>query len=297
MKILKHAFLILAHNEFSVLERLIHCLDDERNDIYLHIDEKVLTLPQLTTKRAGLFFVEDRVDVRWGDVSVILAEYRLFETAAANGRYCFYHLLSGVDLPLKSQDELHAFFNRFPSQEFIGFMQDDIEKEIDRKVRRFHFYPSHFRQDKGLVNLFFRLVRATLLRMQLLFGIRRNRKLLFKKGPQWVSVTDHFVRYVLQQKKEVLKVYQNTFCSDEIFLQTLCWNSDFRTRIFHIKDELVGSQRNIGWRNGELVDWQEQDYDQLIASDIVFARKFSSKNKVLMDRIQQYITDRSLSKY
>ena len=35
---MKHAFLIIAHNEYPVLEVLLSMLDDERNDIYLHID-------------------------------------------------------------------------------------------------------------------------------------------------------------------------------------------------------------------------------------------------------------------
>ena len=47
--------------------------------------------------------------MRWGDVSVIEAEFRLFEEAANKDKYAYYHLLSGVDMPLKSQNEIHAF--------------------------------------------------------------------------------------------------------------------------------------------------------------------------------------------
>ena len=35
---MKHAYLIIAHNEYPVLETLVSMIDDERNDIYLHID-------------------------------------------------------------------------------------------------------------------------------------------------------------------------------------------------------------------------------------------------------------------
>ena len=38
---MKHAYLILAHNEFVILERLIQSIDDERNDIYIHFDGKL----------------------------------------------------------------------------------------------------------------------------------------------------------------------------------------------------------------------------------------------------------------
>ena len=37
----KHAYLIMAHNEFDILEKLLLLLDDSRNDIYIHIDLKV----------------------------------------------------------------------------------------------------------------------------------------------------------------------------------------------------------------------------------------------------------------
>ncbi|SCN26461.1 hypothetical protein N3C_2841 [Clostridium sp. N3C] len=41
MKNGKHAYLIIAHNNFYILEELIKLLDDTRSDIYIHIDKKV----------------------------------------------------------------------------------------------------------------------------------------------------------------------------------------------------------------------------------------------------------------
>ena len=40
----KHAILIMAHNQFKILEKLVQQLDHARNDIYIHID-----------KHAGIF--------------------------------------------------------------------------------------------------------------------------------------------------------------------------------------------------------------------------------------------------
>lgn len=43
MKILgKHAYCIMAHGNWEQLQMLITALDDERNDIFLHIDKKAL---------------------------------------------------------------------------------------------------------------------------------------------------------------------------------------------------------------------------------------------------------------
>ena len=37
----KHAYMIIAHNDFDLLETLVRLLDDPRNDLYIHIDAKV----------------------------------------------------------------------------------------------------------------------------------------------------------------------------------------------------------------------------------------------------------------
>lgn len=41
---IKHAYLIIAHNDYPVLEALLSMLDDERNDIYLYIDKRSYSL-------------------------------------------------------------------------------------------------------------------------------------------------------------------------------------------------------------------------------------------------------------
>ena len=39
---MKHAYLIIAHHEFDILNKLIQAIDDERNDIFIHFDKKVI---------------------------------------------------------------------------------------------------------------------------------------------------------------------------------------------------------------------------------------------------------------
>ena len=78
---MKHAYLIIAHNEFEILKRLIQALDDERNDIYIHFDRKLNHYPDCRTSYAKLTFLEERMDVRWGDISVVDAEFALFDEA------------------------------------------------------------------------------------------------------------------------------------------------------------------------------------------------------------------------
>ncbi|HAY3551992.1 beta-1,6-N-acetylglucosaminyltransferase [Elizabethkingia meningoseptica] len=281
----KHAYLILAHNEYPVLECLIRAIDDPRNTIFIHFDKKVNKLPVLKTRHAEIHILKSRIDVRWGDVSVVEAEFKLFEEALKVDEFLYYHLLSGVDIPLKKQDEIHAFFDQHNGKEFIGYSTYDYHNELERKVNRYHLFPKDFRLSPGIKSQVKRLIRYGSLKIQSITGYRRNTKIDFKKGTQWVSLTNDFIRYTISKKNEVLKTYQNTFCSDEIFIQTLCWNSSFRDQIFNYKDEGEGCMRMIGWKNGVLYDWEDKDYDILTHSKYLFARKFNSRNLEVVNRI------------
>ena len=271
----------MAHNEFELLQILVSCLDDPRNDLFVHIDRKVKSLPNLQVKSAKLYLLNDRVDVRWGDVSVVEAEYALFEAAVKNGPYRYYHLLSGVDLPLKSQDYIHKFFDVHSGKEFIGYTLTTITPEVIRKVQRWHLFPRCFRSKSMVV----RIPRALFLRIQEGLGIKRNKDIDFKKGTQWVSITDGLVRFVINHKEWALKTFSHTFCSDEILVHTLCWQSPFRENIFNTEQDAEGCLRAIKWKNGCLSDWQADDLDSLKLSSALFARKFNSTDMSFINSV------------
>ena len=273
----------MAHNEWGLLQTLVSCIDDARNDIYVHIDAKVKELPALQTAHAGLYMIEDRIDVRWGDLSVVEAEYALFEAAVANGPYAYYHLLSGADLPLKSQDYIRDFCNAHQGKEFIGYTLTEITPEVVRKAQRWHLFPKDFR-DAGFVK---KALRASFLRAQELLGIKRNRGVDFKKGSQWVSVTEDMAEWFLKNKVWAENTFHNTFCADEMVMQTLCWNSPYRDNIFDERDDAHGCARAIGWNGSTLVDWCREDYERLASSDALFARKFNSSD---MDFIRKIVS-------
>lgn len=125
----KHAYMIIAHNEFDLLEILVRLLDDPRNDIYVHIDAKVKDFDfksfQALTQYSRLRFTPRRISATWGDFSLVNTELLLLQTAVAGEDpaqpYAYYHLISGVDLPIKSNDEIHAFFDQNEGKEFVHF--------------------------------------------------------------------------------------------------------------------------------------------------------------------------------
>lgn len=107
----RHAFLIMAHEQPQLLQRLVDRLDDERTDIYLHVDsEAPFDGSEISTRRSRLLMVEPRVDVRWGHTSQIEAEYALLE-ASADGDYSYRHIISGTHWPLRPVGEILDWFD------------------------------------------------------------------------------------------------------------------------------------------------------------------------------------------
>lgn len=107
----------------STLAATPHRILDYKKCIFRNLDKKSPLPERLETHHAKLSILKKRVDIRWGHVSLIKAEISLFESASANGPYGYYHLLSGADLPIKSQDYIFDFFEKNAGKEFVGFTQ------------------------------------------------------------------------------------------------------------------------------------------------------------------------------
>jgi len=286
---MKHAYLILAHNEWRLLQNLVTLLDDERNDIFVHIDKKVKNLPQLHSHRSRLMFVSDdmRVDVKWGTSSQVHADFSVLEFAYKNGEYDYFHYLSGVDMPIKSNDYIHHFFEENKGREFVGFAPLSQKKGYERRLRKYYFLCSlsrhHFIYDK--VSKFFLLPQD-------IFGIERNKDIEIQKGEVWVSISKEFAGYALDKKEEIFHMIDHSVCVDELIWQTLIWNSEFKNRIYSLQDEHEGCMREIDWKRGLPYVWgqDKNDYEQLMSSDKLFARKFSSSYPEIIDAIFNIIS-------
>ncbi len=291
---IKHAYLVLAHNEPQILEVLLHLLDDSRNDIFLHVDKRAVAvreyIERIHLECASLQIVSAPIEVYWGDISQVEAEYKLFEQAFACGPYAYYHLLSGVDLPIKSQDEIHRFFHQYEGKEFVGFWTDSAHRrDLRRKVCRFYFFTKYFKGGPRWKHNLCAFSRNISLAIQKITFIRRNRHINFQKGYNWVSITNDFCAYLLGKKAEVLTTFRYTLCPDEIFLPTVLWNSPFRDCIFSLEDASKGAVRAIDWTRGNPYVWMESDVDELIASPYLFARKFSTTHWGAVEKIAQLV--------
>lgn len=289
---MKHAFLIIAHNEFPVLKALLSMLDDERNDIYLHIDRQAVELyrqvSELVFRKANFHLIPQPMKVYWGDISQVEVEFLLFETALANGPYVYYHLLSGTDLPIKTQDYIHEFFHHNKGKEFVGFWLDKRhQRDLERKVFRYYLFTKRMKDKGNLPHAIAAFLRNLTLAIQKIVHYRREETFEFKKGPNWVSITQQFCEYLIQHKKVILKRMRHTLCPDEIFIQTILWNSPFREYAYSMDTPETGNMRKIDWKRGSPYTWKNEDFDELRHSEKLFARKFSSSQNALIAKIQE----------
>lgn len=285
-----HAYLIMAHENTLVLRTLLKLIDDERNDIYVHIDRKSAFLQEELlgcVQKSKLYFSSQRIDVRWANISQVSAEYVLFEDAYNKAGYDYYHLLSGADLPLKPQDEIHQFFDLNRGKEFIGF----APKAIPDRVRYFQLFSRQFRESSKFLGY----SRQVFIFLQKILGYNRFSDMKSWKimnGTNWVSVTNEFVKYLLENKGLILSKMKYGKSPDEYYKQTLAYNSIFRERIYNIENEFESCSRMIDWNRGKPYEWKNEDYDEIQRSDKLFVRKINKEDIELVRCIEE-----SISKY
>lgn len=276
---MKHAYLIMAHNQFLTLQELIRVLDDERNDIYVHFDKKVKTLPDLQASRSRLVIVKERVNVIWGDVSQIRAEYALYKAAFSPGTYSYYHLISGVHFPLISNDGLHRWFDE--CQGACILREEPVtEKEIHIRFGKYHFFLKHLISRNKFVNKAYHLGWRVVLKLQKIFGITRDVSFIKGKASQWCSLSEEAVSILLANEKNSLKRFRRSFCCDEFFVRSLLEGTAipirYDDRILYV-DFVHTTPRYF----------TEADYPVLAASGALFFRKMSDNNLALAKRIEE----------
>lgn len=292
---MKHAYCIVAFNNWPLLEKLITLLDDARNDIYIHIDKnvKLVNLEHFKTfaKSSDVFFLE-RLDGSWGTPGLLDIQLEFYKTATKKCPYQYYHLLSGVCLPLKTQNEIHAFFDQNQGKEFVHFVsRPPVEEYIYKRYSLYHFFLRYVRGNKifqkallGVIGEKISVAIQQLLRIDRQFDIKD----ILSYGSNWSSVTHDLALYTVAHIEEAKKRTRYTFAPDECVLQTLVYQSKYKDKLYCMdyNDDYTSNQRYIDWKRGNPYVWTIKDYDELMNSGYLFARKFDlSVDREIIERI------------
>lgn len=268
----KIAYCILCHKYNKILRTCVDLLKDNNEDveIYIHVDKKS-NIKEFSNLKGKVNFIEERKEVYWGHISQVKATLALLrETQKKNYDYIF--LISGDDLPLKSNREIKEFLAQNNGKEFIT-VQECEERIFNQRLRRISIL-STIKRNKN----YFEKIKAKIIRR--MNKILRNENKYLDKlpkiyfGSSWFTITSDFRDYIfeyLEKNKEYMKAFEYSKCGDELFFQSIIMDSQFKNNIY--KSNL----RYIDWTTGP--DFPkilcEEDYNKILKSDCLFGRKFS----------------------
>ena len=272
----KHAYLIMAHTQPELLKKLLQMLDNERNDIYLHIDSKAKDYPldevAAVLQKSKCIFTE-RTDVKWGSYSQIHCEMVLLKEAVKT-EHAYYHLLSGMDLPIKSQEQIFAFFEKYKGLEFVDEDGATISEAALSRVKYTHKFYGKAGSVKDILG-------ALSVKGQKLLGVDKTQKygnIIFQKGRNWFSITHGLAKLVVEKEDWIQEVFGQSVCGDELFLQTVARNSEYAEKICNPNTmPEVPDTRYIDWKRGSNNNpyvFREDDFEELKNALGLFARKF-----------------------
>lgn len=285
---MKHAYLIMAHEKINQLKELLKILDNSNNDIFLHIDIKLgiknLCFNNLC-KESNIFLIRSR-NVVWGDYSQIQLELDLLKEAVKKKHYDYFHLLSGVDFPIKSQTYIQNFFLHNNGKEFVSF---DINNT--KTVDRFNYYyvlQKYVGRNKKGVLAYINNVLIGIQKKLHLKRIKKKNYPYYKKGANWFSITNNLACYILTKEDLIRKTFKYSLCCDEVFLQTIMYNSPFYENLYKGTDLPHAHMRLFDWRRGDPYTWSSKDIGELESSPFLFARKFDiNKDPKILDTIKK----------
>lgn len=305
----KHAYLIIAYHQFDLLKKIIHLLDDPRNDIYIHINSKINNVPfediKCASKLSKIKFVP-RVPINRGTFSIAEAELVLIEDAIKSGNnYEYFHLLSGQDLPIKSQNYIHSFFEKYGNNSTTNFI--DVCTPNDMKIS--WYYRTSLYQilvpyilDNTIRSKVSNFIRRIFMLLQLLVGVNRLRKYekkgcVLSYGSSWFSITNEFANYIIDNIDFIKTVFSKyTYIPEESMFQTLLLSSKYRHTLFDPKEYVLENNLN---QNMRLIFWTGHVSPETITinhlryikeSSLLFARKFDVvKDSEIIEKVVKMV--------
>lgn len=286
---LQHAFLMEVHKSPDLFGRIVKVLAADNHHFYVHIDAKVTDItPFIKTVKdiKNVTFI-DRIKVFHGGVSQIYCELALFREAYKNPDIDYFHLISGQDYPLRSNDAFDKFFEKHRGESFTCIQGQKFHDEMMKhKYRlRTELYCPNEHQKWPL--LFLRLTW----RLQLLLHTRKPIPGCWG-GWNWKSLHRNVTGYLLDyidNNPKFLKRFNHTMCCDEIYFATL-----FKPLMKNMKINGLMPLRYVSiepkWHIEEThrpYTMDERDFQYIYPTQAFFCRKidlpYSSKLLDLID--------------
>lgn len=284
---MKHAILVLAHGDLTVLKYQMRILDDSRFDFFIHIDKKSNNSGeelQNICKHSNVFITQ-QIAVYWGHSSINDATMLLIHELINSGySYDYVHLLSGADLPIKRPDEIDRFFENNSGKEYVV-----IWKVANWRTNyRYPLVKLYRRTGNEKLNKIKKFLISRIVRLprRKNTSLRKDKEWDTYCGDQWWSYTWKFVNYINNIGDAILPYFKDCYLTDECFTQTILMNSiKFSQEHSNVKT------REIRWDNYSPHVWKSTEIEDLLKSDALFARKFDYTEIDAVKEIAQRLLD------
>jgi hypothetical protein len=274
---MKQGILISAYKNLNHIEEIINFFNDDFA-FYIHIDKKS-KLPETDIKKLKankkVVLVSRHYTTNWGGVNTLKSFLLLIKEALKNPDIEYLHIISGGDFPIKTNNYFADFFEQNKGKEFLEHFPLPSTRWTDGGMNRVNHYNLYdIFNAKSYIGV--RAISQTL-KFQKALKVKRNLSDSLPKlhgGSTWWSLSNKCLKYVIdytEREPELLERLKYSFCSEEIYFQTVIMNSSFKNNV--VNDSL----RYISWeyKHGTIpAALDEGDFEILKKSNHLFARKF-----------------------
>ncbi|MDR1881699.1 MAG: beta-1,6-N-acetylglucosaminyltransferase [Prevotella sp.] len=280
---MKICYLILAHDNFSHLDRLIDALDDKDSVFRIHIDKKARQ--DYFPRHGNAKVIPEHIDVNWGGFSMVEATLALMKHGV---EYLpgtdYFILISGVDYPVRPKEFLYKQLEK--KKEYMDIAPVPV---LFKPVERYEYYyfdydrrnPKYY-NPKFLVEILFKKLR-----------IKRKAPFRIYAGAQWFALTCECVQYILEaagEDRRYAGFFRHTLVPDEAFFQTIIGNSPFLQNVAasltYTDWEVAVPPAIIEERHIEFLKDHIGFNDEYGQRFPYFARKFNDDSEKLLEKIR-----------
>lgn len=303
---MKHAFLVIAHNNWDYLKQVIETLDSDLCDFYIHVNTKVSFPSNIdfseSVRKSKVYFTP-RIPIIWGEYGICEASIIALKEAYQNGGgYDYYHLLTGSDIPLYSMRKLDSFFEANVFNNPSGKMKTNYlsagkpNAKMASRVKYYNSFIGHWRDSNKCTRKIATASNTLLCYIQRFMGIDRFKRAGVELycGSSWWSITHDFAEYYLSKSEWAEKQFgRATFAADEFVPHTVLMNSKFRDSCYDPPNGIHKNLRLLDFDGGNGYGspkvWTMDDKEILVSSKDLFARKFE---KNIDNEIIEFILDK-----
>ncbi|MGB5953652.1 MAG: beta-1,6-N-acetylglucosaminyltransferase [Ornithinimicrobium sp.] len=275
----RHAFAILAHDQWELAEILTRSLRHPDVRIFLHLNADNASAVVKEHPALATATMVARTEVAWGTFTLLDAQLSLLAAAVAE-ETDYVHLLSGKDLLLKPISQLIEFFDDHAGAEFVRVKSVADTASVQDRVSHFHVDTLVGGKNvDGPLGLGMRAAQKASLAAQRVAGVDRTKAWgrPVRSGSPWFSVTSEMARYFVDHASWARQHLRRTFVPEEFFYPTMVMHSPMHQNVYAGSRGQAANLRHIRWDPGQRGHphvWTGQDIDQLTTSSNLFARKF-----------------------